>query len=152
MSWIYNPEWYLLPQIYPPRSNYKEYVYAVIQNLSEGIDKETIFENTGFRKVNGKLVYRYHGGAIGGNQDVKVDLSRISLERYKFTDNIYNIQESIRTSLSILDLSKKEITIPLLATTYLSPLRSIFLEENITLGFVTWIVGESGSKKVHYHL
>lgn len=147
MSWIYNPEWDLLPQIYPPKSNHKEYVYAVIQNLSEGIDKETIFEHTGFRKVNGKLVYLYHGGAIGSEQDVKVDLSGISLERYRFTDNIYNLQESIRTSLSILDLTKKEITIPLLATTYLSPLRSIFLEENIPLGFVTWIVGESGSQK-----
>lgn len=49
--------------------------------------------------------------------------------------------------MSILDLAKKEITIPIIATTYLSPLRSLFLEENIPLGFVTWLVGESGSQK-----
>ena len=58
MSWIYSPEWDLLPQIYPPKANHKEYVYAAIQTLSKGIDKETIYEHTGFRKVNGKLVYR----------------------------------------------------------------------------------------------
>ena len=147
MQWIYNPEWDLLPQIYPPKSNHKEYVYAAIQNLSNGINKETIYEHTGFRKVNGKLTYLYQDGAIGGNKDIKVDLSSISLERYKFTNKNYDLKESIKTSLSILDLAKKEITIPILAITYLSPLRSLFLEENIPLGFVTWLVGESGSQK-----
>ena len=147
MSWIFNPTWDLLPQIYPPKSNHKEYVYAAIQNLSKNINKETIYEHTGFRKVNGKLVYLHQGGAIGDNKDIKVDLSEINLERYKFTNKRYDLNESIKTSLSILDLSKKEITIPLLALTYLSPLRSLFLEENIPLGFVTWIVGESGSQK-----
>ena len=147
MQWIYQPEWDLLPQIYPPKSNHKEYVYAAIQNLSNGIDKETIYEHTGFRKVNGKLTYLYQDGAISGNQDIKVDLSSISLERYKFTNKNYDLKESIKTSLSILDLAKKEITIPILAITYLSPLRSLFLEENIPLGFVTWLVGESGSQK-----
>lgn len=134
-------------EIYPPKSNHKEYVYVAIQNLSKDIDKETIYEHTGFRKVNGQLVYLHQGGAIGTNKDVKVDLSVISLERYKFTDKKYDLNKSIKTSLSILDLAKKEITIPLLALTYLSPLRSLFLEENIPLGFVTWLVGESGSKK-----
>lgn len=59
MGWMCNPSWELLPQIYPPKSNHKEYVYAAIQNLSKDIDKETIYEHTGFRKVNGKLVYLY---------------------------------------------------------------------------------------------
>lgn len=147
MGWICNPSWNLLPQIYPPKSNHKEYGYAAIQNLSKDIDKETIYEHTGFRIVNEKLVYLYHGGAIGANKDVKVDLSGISLERYKFTNMYYDIKECIKTSLSILDIAKKEVTIPLLGLAYLSPLRSLFLEENIPLGFVTWLVGESGSQK-----
>ena len=147
MGWICNPSWDLLPQIYPPKSNHKEYVYAAIQNLSKDIEKEIIYEHTGFRKVNEKLVYLYHGGAIGANKDVKVDLSGISLERYRFTNKYYDIKECIKTSLSILDIAKKEVTIPLLGLTYLSPLRSLFLEENIPLGFVTWLVGESGSQK-----
>lgn len=82
---------------------------AAIQNLSKDIEKETIYEHTGFRKVNGKLAYLYHGGAIGCKRDIKVDLSGISLERYKFTDNTYDLKESIGTSLSILDLAKKEM-------------------------------------------
>lgn len=113
---------------------------AAIQNLSKDIEKETIYEHTGVRKVNGKLAYLYHGGAIGCKRDIKIDLSGISLERYKFTDNTYDLKESIGTSLSILDLAKKEIAIPLLATAYLAALRSLFLEENIPLGFVTWII------------
>ena len=147
ISWGCLAEWDLLAQIYPPKSNHKEYVFSVIQALAKEIDKETIYEHTGFRKVKGKMIYLYHGGAIGAKQDIKVDLSGISLERYSFTDKHYDIKESIKTSLSILDLARKEITIPLLGLAYLSPLRSLFLEENIPLGFVTWIVGESGSQK-----
>lgn len=89
----------------------------------------------------------YHGGAIGAKKDIKVDLSGISLERYSFTDKHYDIKECIKTSLSILDLAKREIIIPLLGLAYLSPLRSLFLEGNIPLGFVTWLVGESGLQK-----
>lgn len=147
MLWLYKPEWDLCGTIYPPKSNHKEYVYDSIQALSRNIPKETIFEHTGFRKVNGQLVYLHQGGAIGTNKDIRVDLSSISLERYKFTDTKYNINECIRLSLSIIDLGNKEITIPLLALTYLAPLRSLFLNANIPLGFVTWIVGESGSQK-----
>lgn len=77
MSWIYNPQWDLLPQIYPPKSNHKEYVYAAIQNLSNGIDKETIYEHTGFRKVNKKLVYLCHGGAVGESGSQKSSLSAL---------------------------------------------------------------------------
>ena len=147
MLWLYKPEWDLCGTIYPPKSNHKEYVYDSIQALSRNIPKETIFEHTGFRKVNGQLVYLHQGGAIGTNKDIRVDLSSISLERYKFTDKMYDINECIRLSLSIIDLGNKEITIPLLALTYLAPLRSLFLNANIPLGFVTWILGESGTQK-----
>lgn len=147
MSWLYKPEWDLRGTIYPPKGNHKEYVYDSIQALSRDIPKETIFEHTGFRKVNGQLVYLHQGGAIGTEKDIRVDLSSINLERYKFTDKRYDLEESVKLSLSILDLANKEITIPLLALTYLAPLRSIFLKANIPLGFVTWIVGESGSQK-----
>lgn len=147
MSWLYRPEWDLEAKVYPPKSNHKEYLYDAIQTLSKGIDRETIFEHTGFRKVNNELIYLHQGGAIGTNKNIKVDLSNINLEKYEFTNQQYDLKDSIRTSLKILDLADKEITIPLLALVYLSPLRGIFLKSNNPLGFVTWLVGESGSQK-----
>lgn len=76
-----------------------------------------------------------------------IDLDKI--EEYPLVPKAIKdvLKESIRCSLKILDLADKEITIPLLALVYLSPLRSIFLKSNIPLGFVTWLVGESGSQK-----
>lgn len=115
--------------------------------MADEIPKETIFEHTGFRKIDGKLVYLHQGGAIGASKSISVDISEISLERYKFTENEYDLKECIELSLSILDVAKKQITIPLIALTYLSPLRSMFLEQNIPLGFVTWVSGESGSQE-----
>lgn len=147
MKWINNAKWDLKPRIYPPKANHKEYAYDALHYLSRDIPKETIFEHTGFRTINGELVYLHQGGAIGTGKDISVDLSEISLERYKFTNKQYDLKECIELSLSILDVAKKKITTPLIALTYLSPLRSIFLNKNIPLGFVTWISGESGSQK-----
>lgn len=147
MKWINNPKWDLKPRIYPPKANHKEYAYDALHYLSKDIPKETIFEHTGFRTINGELVYLHQGGTIGTNSDISVDLSEISLERYKFTNKQYDLEECIELSLSILDVAKKEITIPLIAVAYLSPLRSIFLKKNVPLGFVTWISDESGSQK-----
>ena len=146
-KWINNPKWDLKVRIISPKTHNRELLCDAMLNLAEDIPKETIFEHTGFRKIDGELVYLHQGGAIGTRKNISVDLSEISLERYKFTDKQYDLKECIELSLSVLDLANKAITIPLIALVYLSPLRSIFLEENIPLGFVTWLSGESGSQK-----
>ena len=147
MAWIYEAELDYQAKIYPPKSNHKEYVNDAIQCLSKDIPNETIYEHTGFRKIKNEYVYLHQGGAIGTDKKFSVDISNIGLERYKFPDKNYNLKECIQTSLSIIDIAKGEITIPTVGLTYLSPLRSIFEENNIPLGFVTWIAGESGSQK-----
>lgn len=147
MQWLVRPEWDLYARTFPPKSNHREYIYDVVQMLSIDIPRETIYQHTGFRKINNKWVYLHQNGAIGSKKDVRVDLSEISLERYSFTDKKFDVKESIQKSLSILDLANKEITIPLLSLVYLAPLRTFFVKAGIPLGFVTWIVGESGSQK-----
>ena len=146
-KWISNPKWDLKVRILSPKNRNKELLCDATLSMADEIPKETIFEHTGFRKIDGKLVYLHQGGAIGTSKSISVDISEISLERYKFTENEYDLKECIELSLSILDVAKKQITIPLIALTYLSPLRSMFLEQNIPLGFVTWVSGESGSQK-----
>lgn len=146
-KWISNPKWDLKVRILSPKNRNKELLCDATLSMADEIPKETIFEHTGFRKIDGKLVYLHQGGAIGASKSISVDISEISLERYKFTENEYDLKECIELSLSISDVAKKQITIPLIALTYLSPLRSMFLEQNIPLGFVTWVSGESGSQK-----
>lgn len=146
-KWISNPKWDLKVRILSPKNRNKELLCDATLSMADEIPKETIFEHTGFRKIDGKLVYLHQGGAIGTSKSISVDISEISLERYKFTENEYDLKECIELSLSILDVAKKQITIPLIALTYLSPLRSMFLEQNIPLGFVTWVSGESGSQE-----
>ena len=146
-KWISNPKWDLKVRVLSPKNRNKELLCDATLSMADEIPKETIFEHTGFRKIDGKLVYLHQGGAIGASKSISVDISEISLERYKFTENEYDLKECIELSLSILDVVKKQITIPLIALTYLSPLRSMFLEQNIPLGFVTWVSGESGSQK-----
>lgn len=146
-KWISNPKWDLKVRVLSPKNRNKELLCDATLSMADEIPKETIFEHTGFRKIDGKLVYLHQGGAIGASKSISVDISEISLERYKFTENEYDLKECIELSLSILDVAKKQITIPLIALTYLSPLRSMFLEQNIPLGFVTWVSGESGSQK-----
>lgn len=146
-KWISNPKWDLKVRILSPKNRNKELLCDATLSMADEIPKETLFEHTGFRKIDGKLVYLHQGGAIGASKSISVDISEISLERYKFTENEYDLKECIELSLSILDVAKKQITIPLIALTYLSPLRSMFLEQNIPLGFVTWVSGESGSQK-----
>lgn len=149
VTWITNLIWKLKARI-SPNGNNKEYFKDTVKILGALAGTETIYSHTGFRKVNGKLVYLYHGGAIGTNEDIKVDLSDSGLEQYKFPpkeQNENDIKEAIQTSLKLFDLSKETIIVPLIGTIFLSPLQDIFNKQGISNGFVTWILGESGTQK-----
>ncbi len=110
--------------------------------------EKTVYANTGFEKINGKLVYLYNGGAIGENaENILVDLTKDGLQRYCFTDKKFEIKQALQRSLSILNVADYSITIPLLATAYLSPLYSIFSKENINADYVLFVQGKSGTRK-----
>lgn len=83
LNWIANGTWNFEPRI-SPNGNNKEYFKDTSKILSKLSTKETIYSHMGFRKINGKLHYLYHGGVIGENRDIKVDLSESGLEQYKF--------------------------------------------------------------------
>ena len=110
---------------------------------------KNVYSHTGFIRINGELVYLYHNGFIGNNSEngIEVDLSEDKLEQYRFTDKEFDIQDSLITSFSILDLADIKITIPLLATTYLAPLTTLFQEENINADYILWLEGKTGTRK-----
>ena len=107
----------------------------------------TIFANTGFERIDGNLCYLYHEGVIGNVQNVSVDLSDEGLERYCFTDKDFDIKQALQRSLSCLDVADYNITVPLLATIFLSPLTSILRENGISPNFIVFVQGKSGTRK-----
>lgn len=133
----------------------KEPIYRVedeLRYISQCISKDDIicdeiYAHTGFIRVNGKLVYLHQGGVIGNAEDLKVDLSLDKLEQYCFTDKEFDRIEALKTSLSAIDVADNTITIPLLATTYLAPLRSLFSENNLLADYVLWLEGRTGTRK-----
>lgn len=147
-SFVLNPSWKLDAIINASQTN-KDRMREITQILSkESILNEIIYSHTGFIRVNNKLIYLYHNGFIGNvEEDIEVDLSADKLQQYCFTEKEFNIQEALMESFSILELADSKITIPLLATTYLAPLVSIFQEENINADYVLWIEGKTGTRK-----
>ena len=149
INWLSNGVWNFEPRISPSGNN-KEFFKDAVKILSQKAEKETIYSHMGFRRINGQMYYLYHGGVIGDKEDIRVDLSESGLEQYKFSNEDLSkeqIKKCIKTSLELLNVSKETIIIPIFGTVFLAPLQSIFRELGIANGFVTWLVGESGTQK-----
>ncbi len=148
-SFVLNSKWKLEAIISAGQTN-KDRMREVTQLISkdEVINKE-VYSHTGFIRINGQLVYLYHNGFIGNEnqEEIEVDLSEDKLEQYNFTNKDFDIEDSLITSFSILDLADIKITIPLLATTYLAPLTAIFQEEDINVDYILWLEGKTGTRK-----
>lgn len=111
------------------------------------MEEKNIYTHTGFTKINGKTCFLYHGGAIGDVEGVDADLSTDKLQRYCFTDKTFDTKQALQRSFSILDLASLNITIPLLATTYLAPLTTILSEEGIHADYILYVQGKTGTRK-----
>lgn len=150
----YMAEEWKLQAIKEPAYGVDERIKYVTQSISQGdIICEKVYAHTGFIRIDGKLVYLYHGGVIGDVKNLQVDLSLDKLEQYHFSDIEYLDdldfvhQNAIRTSASIIDVAPPEITVPLIATVYLAPLRSLLSENGLLADFIVWIEGKTGTRK-----
>jgi hypothetical protein len=143
MNWV-NSEWGLAPTI-SPLKNSIAFVRDSIQEQSINIKREHIYTHTGFRKINEKYVFLFNGGSIGSN-NVEVNLEGRLLV-YSFPSKIDNYFNGAKASLDVLDVAPPEITYPLLAVTYLSPLNEFLRAEGIEPAFITFLLGKSGTMK-----
>lgn len=120
----------------------------VMQIISrETMQEKTIYTHTGFRKIGDKLCYLHHEGLIGNAENVETDLSGDKLQQYCFTNKTFDFKQSIRRSLSFLDIADYSITMPILATVYLAPLKSLLSSNDILADFILFIQGQSGTRK-----
>lgn len=139
MNWLYK---WGNQIILEPGHPIKDYVRHSIQINSNNTQKIIHYTHTGWREINGNWAYLNGNGAIGAD-NVLVKLPR-ELQRYSLPLKPDNEIEAIKTSLSFLDIGKKEITFPLFSLLYLAPLTTI-LEP--MPNFSGYLYGETGSLK-----
>lgn len=146
-GYLSNSDW-KCKAILRPTPYAEKHVKYIFETLSKDIIKRCeIYSHTGFTRIGDDLVYLYHGGVIGKANNIDVDLSQDKLERYSFTNKEFDLNEALTTSYSILDVADVKITIPLLATTYLAPLTTIFSENDIFADYLIWFEGPTGTRK-----
>lgn len=112
--------------------------------VRNGITKK-LSDQIGWVKENGKYVYLHTGGVVGISER-EVDIGG-HLSNYFLPNEIVNIQKSCKASLNLLDLADYEVTVPLLALVYLSPLLQAIEDVGKIPEFVVWLFGTTGSRK-----
>jgi len=107
-------------------------------------EKEVRYAHTGWRKDKDGMFYITNSGAIGReNIKVELDFMRSHMEDvYCLPQLPENELEALKMSLSIVDIGKRSITLPVFLFTYLSIVTSM-VYPNISI----YLCGESGSYK-----
>jgi hypothetical protein len=121
-----------------------------IQYFSGEIPRRRIYEHTGWREIEGRMVYLSSTGALGLSDDanitVEVDLHmgrpETHMTRYDLPLEPKNIDTAILASLNFWDICDPAITVPQWAAVYLAPLAPL-----LTADFGLWVHGKSGSFK-----
>jgi hypothetical protein len=123
---------------------------AAIQHLSGEIPRRRIYEHTGWREIDGRMIYLTSAGALGLGDDpefsVEVDLRMgrpdTHMLRYALPLQPQNVDLAILASLNFWDIADRAITVPQWAAVYLAPLAPL-----LTADFGLWVHGKSGSFK-----
>lgn len=132
--------------ILEPGQTIKDYCRHAIQSESRDVKTMTHYGHTGWREVNGEMVYLHANGAIGVDTGISVRLSR-ELQRYRFPvppPMPDNAEPSLRASLALLDIGDRTVTLPLWCGVYLAPLTSLISQKP---NFSLYAYGNSGTYK-----
>lgn len=144
-KWYNDGKWGLKIRFYPGAK--RDLLIDSIKLLSNEMEEQTIYKFIGFTKIDNEDVFLYSNGGIGSTKDIKVDLEDENLARFTFTDKEFDIKETLKLSLSCVEIAPKHITIPIYSLACLSPLTSLIEEIGIPVGFLTWVLGPQQCKK-----
>jgi len=137
LGWVM-PNWGV-KAIIRPGSSIKDDLRTYIQMRSNPKLK-TIYQHTGWTKINGKDAYLHAGGAItakGNDKSVSVRLQN-ELSRFDLSTDVPAV-EGVKATLQLLDLAEGNVIWPLLATTF-APLFG-------PVDFATHVSGRTGTYK-----
>lgn len=147
-NWIQN-SWGMKAIIEPGNQNV-ERVKHVTQLLSQNCLEETFYTHFGWRKVNSKWVYLHYNGAIGNDSlKIEIDEKVTGLNNYILKNNGDESTDidSLKFTLSFLQLANESVTYPLFSLIWLAPLCEILKQAKSVPKFTLWLLGETGSRK-----
>lgn len=121
-----------------PGSTTKDHIRFFMQKNSHNHKVKTIFAQTGWKFIKGKPYFLHGAGAVGAEpgMDISVKLDT-EIQRYSLplppppdkqeeaAEFAENERLGLETSLSFLDIGKREATYPLFSSVWLAPLISI---------------------------
>ena len=135
-----------------PGSTTKQKVVWCIKKVGQLVSKETReYTHTGWRRFRGKWCFLYQGGAIGA-EGVTVHMEQ-GLDTYRLDGNgrpeflKMTPKEAAGKSLEILEVARREITVALLGTVFLAPLREFLSQTDITPAFSLFLHGQTQTRK-----
>lgn len=125
-----------------PGTSVKDSVRHAIQLTAVYADKKTLFAVTGWKKVDGGWKY-----LLPNDSECDVNLSG-KLSRYEKADNWSEHDlSSVWFMINVFLFAPKEITLTLLAFTFLSPLNEFLHQANCEPKFVLCLLGRTGTRK-----
>ena len=151
MSWI-TESWGLDASLMPGSTVKDKVRWAIKECGRQAAVSVTEYIHTGWRKIDGRWCYLYHGGAIGAD-GITVSLGKGSaLTRYRVDGQdgpaaSVGLKDACRESHDFLNRAPIGVSAPLLAMMYLAPLREWLASVGLQPSFVLYLEGETGSKK-----
>lgn len=128
------------------QSNVTNHIRRVAQALGNVFAQDTtVYTHMGWRHIGDSWCYLHSGGVIG-DEAAQVELDQ-NVTCYTLPDHAENYQEAVRASLRLKDVAPAEISVPLLALVYLSPLNEFFRQAGHEPAFVTSLTGPTGTMK-----
>ena len=121
--------------------NVKDSVRHAIQQTAREADRQTVYEVTGWKKIDG--VWRY---LLPGDEELTVRLPD-KLERYENAPGLYPEALSVLGCLLEYPPAPREIVWPLLALTFLSPLNHFLHLADCEPKFLFLLTGRTGTGK-----
>jgi 5S rRNA maturation endonuclease (ribonuclease M5) len=121
----------------------KAYIADSILAQSDTAIRQTIYTQTGWRKIGGSWGFLHGGGAIGA-EGVTVELAGRNIQ-YQFPDS--ESPERYETLQRFFTVAPESITYPLVALAFLSPLNEAFRRAGYEPAFVMWLQGTTGAMK-----
>ncbi|SMB82678.1 Bifunctional DNA primase/polymerase, N-terminal [Desulfonispora thiosulfatigenes DSM 11270] len=149
MSWVLK-NWGIEASIRAGQ-NRKDLCRDAVQNMAKEVVQHRIFTHLGWCQLDdGSWVYLHSEGCIGA-ENITVEVEK-ELARYALPSEIRDAKKAAETSFSLLKIAPLDITIPLLALVYLSPLVEVLRKAGIEPNFILWLHGLTGSRKTSLSL
>lgn len=139
MNWV-RKTWGIKAQVEKSIDKVERHLSQAIIKSSGKVPEHTIYTHTGWREIDGKMVYLTGGGAIG-RPDLEIELPP-RLHRYILPQPGGDAKEAVSKSLELLSIAEMRVTLLCFIMPYLAVL-NIFED----MAFTIFLVGRSGSLK-----